>query len=147
MWRDTRTKATFHWGWLTGSEVQSVIFRAGSMAASRQTQHRRRSYELRILLWRYSECLTGGYAEGLKAHRPQWHTLQQGHNYLNKDKTLKSPTPIVKHIQTTTTIYNLPHLNFFPTVSFFYFTKSVLHNFIEISFHDTSLGHYLLWVF
>jgi len=27
---------TFNWGWLTGSEVQSIIIMAGSMAASRQ---------------------------------------------------------------------------------------------------------------
>jgi hypothetical protein len=26
----------FNWGWLTGSEVQSIIIMAGSMAASRQ---------------------------------------------------------------------------------------------------------------
>jgi hypothetical protein len=27
---------TFNWGWLTGSEVQSIIIKVGSMAASRQ---------------------------------------------------------------------------------------------------------------
>jgi hypothetical protein len=32
---------TFNWGWLTGSELQSIIITAGSMAASRQTWCRR----------------------------------------------------------------------------------------------------------
>jgi hypothetical protein len=29
-------KTTFNWGWLTGSEVQSIFIMAGSMAESRQ---------------------------------------------------------------------------------------------------------------
>jgi hypothetical protein len=41
--RRHQTKATFHWDWLIGSEAQSIDFKAGSMAASRQT-----------LLWRRS---------------------------------------------------------------------------------------------
>jgi hypothetical protein len=46
--RDTMTKTTlirttFNWGWLTGSEVQSIIIKAGrNMAASRQAWCRRR---------------------------------------------------------------------------------------------------------
>jgi hypothetical protein len=35
LWTDTMTKAslirtTFNWGWLTGSEVQSIIIKAGT---------------------------------------------------------------------------------------------------------------------
>ena len=30
-------RKTFHWGWLTVSEVQSIVIMAGSMAACRQT--------------------------------------------------------------------------------------------------------------
>ena len=30
VWRDAMTKATLNWGWLTGSEVQSIIIKAGS---------------------------------------------------------------------------------------------------------------------
>ena len=41
LWTDTMIKAilirtNFNWGWLTNSEVQSIIIMAGSMAASRQ---------------------------------------------------------------------------------------------------------------
>jgi hypothetical protein len=36
MTKATLIKTTFNWGWLTGSEVQSIIIMAGSMAASRQ---------------------------------------------------------------------------------------------------------------
>jgi hypothetical protein len=43
---DTMAKAalirtTFNWGWLTGSEVQSIIFKGGSIAAARQACCRR----------------------------------------------------------------------------------------------------------
>jgi hypothetical protein len=34
-------KRTFNWGWLTGSEVQSIIIKPGTMAASRQAWCRR----------------------------------------------------------------------------------------------------------
>jgi hypothetical protein len=34
MTKATLIRTTFNWGWLTGSEVQSIIIRAGSMAAS-----------------------------------------------------------------------------------------------------------------
>jgi hypothetical protein len=38
-------KTTFNWGWLTGSEVQSIIIKVmmmpRSMAVSRQAWHRR----------------------------------------------------------------------------------------------------------
>jgi hypothetical protein len=34
-------RTTFNWGWLTGSEVQSIIIKVGSMAASRQAWCRR----------------------------------------------------------------------------------------------------------
>jgi hypothetical protein len=34
--KETLIKTTFNWGWLTGSEVQSIIIKAGSMATSRQ---------------------------------------------------------------------------------------------------------------
>ena len=40
------TKATlirtiFNWGWFTGSEVQSIIIKVGSLAASRQAWQRK----------------------------------------------------------------------------------------------------------
>jgi hypothetical protein len=41
MTKATLMRTTFNWGWLTGSEVQSIIIKAGSMAASRQEWHRR----------------------------------------------------------------------------------------------------------
>jgi hypothetical protein len=36
MTKATLTRTTFNWDWLIGSEVQSAIIKAGSMAASRQ---------------------------------------------------------------------------------------------------------------
>jgi hypothetical protein len=41
-------RTTFNWSWLTGSKDQSIIFKAGSMAASRQAWHWR-SWEFYIL--------------------------------------------------------------------------------------------------
>jgi hypothetical protein len=43
---------TFNWGWLTGSEVQSIIIMAGSMVASKQTRCWRKSEEFYILIQR-----------------------------------------------------------------------------------------------
>jgi hypothetical protein len=37
----TLIRATVNWGWLTGSEVQSIVIKVGSMAASRQAWCRR----------------------------------------------------------------------------------------------------------
>ena len=69
LWTGTTTKATlirttFNWGWLPGSEVQSIIIIAGSMAASRQIWCWRRSPEFCILTWRQS--------------REDWHLRQLG---------------------------------------------------------------------
>jgi hypothetical protein len=42
MTKATLVRITFNWGWLTGSEVQSIIIKASAcMAASRQTWWRR----------------------------------------------------------------------------------------------------------
>jgi hypothetical protein len=55
LWTDTTTKVTllrtFHWDWLTGSEVQPIIIMARSMAASLQTWGWR-SWEFHILFWK-----------------------------------------------------------------------------------------------
>jgi len=37
----TPVRAACNWGWLTGSEVQSIIIKWGNMAASRQAWCRR----------------------------------------------------------------------------------------------------------
>jgi hypothetical protein len=47
MTKTTFIRTTFNWGWLTGSEVQSIIIKAESMAASRQAWHLLE--ELRVL--------------------------------------------------------------------------------------------------
>jgi hypothetical protein len=39
MAKATLIRTTFNWGWLTGSEVQSIITKAGSMALFRQARH------------------------------------------------------------------------------------------------------------
>ena len=36
MTKATLIRATFNWGWLTGSQVQSIIIKVGAWAASRQ---------------------------------------------------------------------------------------------------------------
>jgi hypothetical protein len=36
MIKATLVRTTFNWGWLTGSEVQSIVIKAGSRAACRQ---------------------------------------------------------------------------------------------------------------
>jgi hypothetical protein len=41
MTKATLIRTTFNWGWLTGSEDQTVIIKAGTMAASRQAWFRR----------------------------------------------------------------------------------------------------------
>jgi hypothetical protein len=38
MAKATLIRTTFNWGWLTDSEVQSIIIMVGSMAASRQAR-------------------------------------------------------------------------------------------------------------
>ena len=60
LWRGTVTKATtFNWGWVTGSEVQPIIIKVGSMAASKEAWCWR-SWGFYILLWGEPEdCLPG----------------------------------------------------------------------------------------
>jgi hypothetical protein len=91
-----------NWGWLTGSEIQSIMIKAGSMAVSRQELE-----ELRVLplvleaakrrlepMW-----LGGG------SHCPSptvTHFFQQGHTYSNKATPPSTATPWAKLIQVTT---------------------------------------------
>jgi hypothetical protein len=66
-----------NWGWLTGSEVQSIIIISGSMAASRQAWHWR-SWEFYTLFQRQTGEDWLFYAgHSFKAHP---HFLQ-GHTF------------------------------------------------------------------
>jgi hypothetical protein len=47
MAKATLIRATFNWGWLTGSEVQSIIIQAESRQA-----WCRKSFEFYIFIWR-----------------------------------------------------------------------------------------------
>ena len=75
LWRDCMTMATlirtiFNWGWLTVSEVQSIVIMTGSIVASRQTGCWKT--ELRVLNPREAvDCDT------VPPTRP--HPLQRGH--------------------------------------------------------------------
>ena len=62
LWTDTMTKAIlirmiFNSGWLTGSEVQSIVIMMGSMAVSRLAWCRR-NWEFYILFWRQPETVS-----------------------------------------------------------------------------------------
>ena len=82
-------RTTYNWGWLPGSEVQSII-ESGDIAASRQARHRR-SWEFYILVqrqWGEDYFLSSGQLGGGSQSPPlQWHTSS------NKNTTLNSALP------------------------------------------------------
>jgi hypothetical protein len=92
MTKATLTRITFNWGWLTGSEVQSRIIKAGAgqhpgrhgtRRAKRSTSASRRPTSRQL-------------GQGYWGQHPQWHT------YSNKATPPNSATPWAKHIQTIT---------------------------------------------
>jgi hypothetical protein len=75
LWTDTMTKATlisttFNWGWLTGSEVQSIIIKKGAYITASRQAWCRRSWDFYIFIWRLlAECwFPGSCDKGLKAY-------------------------------------------------------------------------------
>jgi hypothetical protein len=81
------------WGWLTLSEVQSIIIVAGSVAP----------VELRVLHLVPKANRRSLVSRQLRGSPPTMtHFLQRGHTYSNKATSPHSATPRAKHIQTTT---------------------------------------------
>jgi hypothetical protein len=87
LWTDTMTKATpirtiFNWGWLTGSEVQSIIIKAGVWQHAGWAESSTSSSE-------GCEQNTDFQAAGVKflSPCPQWHT------YFNKATPSSNATP------------------------------------------------------
>ena len=88
LWRNTTTKATliketFSWGWLTASQVHSIIIMAGSTALCRQMWGQRKS-EFYILIWRqpggdWISTLVELESRDLKAPPPMKPLVQQDH--------------------------------------------------------------------
>jgi hypothetical protein len=88
-------RPTFNWVWLTGSEVQSIIIKAGSSAVSRQklgVLHLHPKEAQSRLAWRRVSKPTPTVT----------HSFQQGHTYSNKATPPNSATPWTKQIQITT---------------------------------------------
>ena len=95
-------KRTFNWGWLTGSEVQSIIIKVeawqppgrhvaggaeSSTSSSEGHQEKTVSQAARRLVLQPTPTVT--------------HFLQQGHTYSNKATPPNSATPCDKYFQTT----------------------------------------------
>jgi hypothetical protein len=98
----TPIRTTFNWGWLTGSEVQSIIVKAWARQhPSRDVAESSESLHLKAAGGRLTSRQLG---LGTQSPRPQWHT------YSNK-ATLTSTRP---HLQIVpfpeSSIYKLSHL-------------------------------------
>jgi hypothetical protein len=99
MTKATLIRTTFNWGWLTGSEVQSIIIKMGAR------QHPGRHSAGRTERSSSEDCWEKiGFKEarmGILKPKPTptvAHLLQQGH-------TPNSVTPCPRHTQITTHIY------------------------------------------
>jgi hypothetical protein len=64
----TLIRTTFNWVWLIGSEVQFIIIKVGSMAASRQACCRRRQEFYILFQSQIEDWLPGSRNKGPKAH-------------------------------------------------------------------------------
>jgi hypothetical protein len=95
-------KITFTWGWLTGSEVQSIRWEHGSiqvgMAVSRQ------SWEFYIFIQRLlvEDWLPDNWGESLKPTPTMTHLFQPGHTYSIKATPPDGATPWSKNTRTIT---------------------------------------------
>jgi hypothetical protein len=99
-------RATFNWGWLTDSEVQSIITKVG--AWQHPGRHDARGAESSTSCSKGKQEKTVSWAARRRVPKPTHpvtHFLQQDHNYSNKATPPSSTTPWAKHIQTTTSSY------------------------------------------
>jgi hypothetical protein len=100
MTKATLARTTFNWGWLTGSEVQSVIIKVGAgQCPGRQGAGSSTSCS------KVKQEKTGFQVARTRVLKPMTritHFLQQDLTYSNKPTPPNSATPWAKHIQTTT---------------------------------------------
>ena len=106
LWTDTMTKArliktTLNWGWLTGSEVQSIIIKVGTWQHSgRHGTGVAESSTPSSKVCYHNTCFKAARMTFLKPIPTVTHLLQQDHTYSNRTIPTNSATPWAKHIQT-----------------------------------------------
>ena len=105
LWTDTMTKATLiktalNWGWLTGSEVQSIIIKVGTWQHSgRHGTGVAESSTPSSKVCYHNTCFKAARMKFLKPIPTVTHLLQQNHTYSNRTIPAISATPWAKHIQ------------------------------------------------
>ena len=106
MLTDTMTKATLimtalNWGWLTGSEVQSIIIKVGTWQHSgRHVAGVAESSTPSSKVCYHNTFFKVARTTFLKPIPTVTHLLQQDHTYSNRTIPMNSATPWAKHIQT-----------------------------------------------
>jgi hypothetical protein len=114
LWRNTMTKATliraFNWGWLTGSEIQSIIImghtwqctgKHGSGKGAESSPSWSEGSQEKTIVSHSGQNMSI-YITYLKVLPPLWHSdLQEDHTYSNKATPTNSATVWAKHIQIT----------------------------------------------
>jgi hypothetical protein len=91
MTKATLIKTTFNWGWLTGSEVQSIIIEAASIQADMVLEKELRVLHLDPKAER-RELSSRQLGRVSKPTPKVAHILQQGHTYFNKTTAPNSAT-------------------------------------------------------
>jgi hypothetical protein len=91
MTKATLIRTTFHWGWLTDSEVQSIIINIGSMAEPRQAWR-----------WRKGKDRPGRHGTREEAKTKSSTFCSQGKQektniFQAAKKRISKPTPTVTH--------------------------------------------------
>jgi hypothetical protein len=115
--KTTFIKSSIYRGWLTGSEVQSII-----TAGAWQHPGRHALEKLRVLSVSCSEGQQGSLtpqAAGRKVSKPTpavTNFLHKGHACSNQATAAKSATPWAEHIQATTIPNSFPFPSSFGTV-------------------------------
>ena len=103
MTKATLIRTPFNRGWLTGSEVQSIIIKVGTW--QHPGRHGAGRAESSTSSSEGCQQKTDFQAAEMKVLKPTptvTHLLQQGHTYTNRATTSKSATPWAETIQTTT---------------------------------------------
>jgi hypothetical protein len=98
MTKASLVKTTFNWGWLTGSEVQSIIIKVG--AWQHPGRHGAGRAESSLCLHPKTD-FQATRVRILSPH-PQWHTYSKLVTYSNKATPPSSATPWSENIQTIT---------------------------------------------
>jgi len=105
MTKATPIRTTLNWGWLPGSEVQSIIIKAGIRQCS--GRHGAGGAENSTSSSDCSQEKTSSQAARMRVLEPMptvTHFLQQHRTHSNKALPPNSVTPWAKHIQTITLV-------------------------------------------